>query len=725
MVTAIIVVSGFFHIILAMFIFLKKKKSLMHILFSLLVLAELGWVIANYSTLRDFEAISVLMSVKLVFFFVVLQNTLFYLFSIAFPDKSLASFRPKHYLYILLSIVLGALVLSPVIFMGAEINNGVTTTDVSPAMMLFVLHAAVSIISGFWVFRKKLKTNDPVLKKQVKLLIAASTINWVIVPITNFVLTQALKTTIFIEISPIYTFIFLLVIAYTIVAGKLFNIRIVLARYVGYALVLIILSLVYSVLVFGLINGLFPGSENESLRQWMSTLSITPILFLFQATRDWFIGFSQKLFFIDSYDPEALIDELNQSLVSSTSLDELMDSSLAVIDSGLKPEKVSFYLNKTALTKAHQYSLPASLPKASVNGLQSSFLQLSSGIYDKDMPAKYHAQKELHRFLNKNDIELFAQLRADATRDVGYIMLGPKKNGTSYSKQDLGIIRIIANELVIAVENMQRVEEIGRFNETLQTEIEAATRKLQRSNEKLKALDVAKDEFISMASHQLRTPLTSVKGYISMVMEGDVGDVNEQQKKLLDQAFISSQRMVYLIADLLNVSRLRTGKFVIDRHETYLPDVIEGEISQLYETASARGLKIKYKKPKKFPRLSLDETKIRQVVMNFTDNAIYYTPKGGTITVDLHATRTSVYFSVTDTGIGVPKTEVKNLFTKFYRAGNAKRARPDGTGLGLFMAKKVVVAQGGAMVFKTREGKGSTFGFTFPRAKCEVKQPKK
>jgi signal transduction histidine kinase len=266
-----------------------------------------------------------------------------------------------------------------------------------------------------------------------------------------------------------------------------------------------------------------------------------------------------------------------------------------------------------------------------------------------------------------------------------------------------------------------RYEEISQFNRNSyrQKLILPHPRELQKSNEKLKALDSAKDEFISMASHQLRTPLTSVKGYISMILEGDAGEINDLQKKFLNQAFISSQRMVYLISDLLNVSRLKTGKFVIENRETYLPDTVEDELRQLDETIKARGLSIDYKKPKKFPTVMLDEDKVRQVIMNFADNAIYYTPSGGKIYIELKATDEVVKYTVKDTGIGVPKHEQHHLFTKFYRAGNARKARPDGTGLGLFMAKKVITAQGGSIIFSSEQGKGSTFGFSLPRKKVE------
>jgi signal transduction histidine kinase len=291
-------------------------------------------------------------------------------------------------------------------------------------------------------------------------------------------------------------------------------------------------------------------------------------------------------------------------------------------------------------------------------------------------------------------------------RLVGVMAIGFSEKLAELPEKDANLIERVSEAVGIAVDN-----------KLLLLENEHVLRALKHSNEKLKALDEAKDEFISMASHQLRTPLTSMKGYVSMVLEGDAGKVNAMQRKLLDQAFVSSQRMVYLIADLLNVSRLRTGKFVIEAKPTNLAEIVDSEISQLYETAKGRDLQLTYNKPKNFPELLLDETKIRQVVMNFTDNAIYYTPAGGHIEVIVEDKGETIEVRVEDDGLGVPKEEQHHLFTKFYRAGNARKARPDGTGLGLFMAKKVVVAQGGSIIFKSQEGKGSTFGFSFAKSK--------
>ncbi len=275
-------------------------------------------------------------------------------------------------------------------------------------------------------------------------------------------------------------------------------------------------------------------------------------------------------------------------------------------------------------------------------------------------------------------------------------------------------------ELAEAHEKIKRLRNVAVDNKLLEEENRRIVRQMRESTNRLKALDEAKDDFVSMASHQLRTPLTSVKGYVSMVLEGDAGKINEQQRKLLAQAFSSSQRMVYLIADLLNVSRLRTGKFFIESAPVNLAEVIEQELDQLKAEASVRSLKLAYQKPKQFPELMLDENKIRQLIMNYVDNAIYYTPPGGNIAVKLIDKPQTIELRVEDEGMGVPKSEQHHLFTKFYRASNARKARPDGTGLGLYMAKKVIVAQGGSLIFDSKEGKGSTFGFIFSKDKLAV-----
>jgi signal transduction histidine kinase len=288
-------------------------------------------------------------------------------------------------------------------------------------------------------------------------------------------------------------------------------------------------------------------------------------------------------------------------------------------------------------------------------------------------------------------------------RLVGVLAIGFTNRALEMTESEKNLLDRLAGSIGVALDNKLLLEEN-----------QYVLKQLQRSNNKLKQLDEVKDEFLGMASHQLRTPLTSVKGFISMVLDGDVGPLTDQQRKVLEQAFESSQRMVFLIGDFLNVSRIQSGKFVIDKVPFDIVKLVHEEVNQLRDSAKARGLEFVYHPPSHMPEVYADRDKLRQVMMNFMDNALYYSPGGGKVTIRLYKDATGIVFKVSDTGIGVPKEEQEKLFTKFFRAKNAQQQRPDGTGIGLYMAKKVIVGHEGSLIFESKEGKGSTFGFHLP-----------
>jgi len=588
--------------------------------------------------------------------------------------------------------------------------------------MAYASHFSIFFAVTYLVLLKRFQETKGLQRNQISYTLIGVLVGSILGMTTNIVL-PVLDVYTYIWLGPIATLSFTALATTAIAKHKLFDIRLVIARSLGYVLSLAILIAIYSFAIS--LPYLYLEEElasSSSVRFAITIVLLSVAAISFAPLKRYFDKITNKIFYQDAYDPQEFLNELNRAVLTSVDLQPLLEKSAEIISRNLKNEFTTFGLRETAYA-----------PQRIIGTQNKTFSQEDINAVRAITPHIHHRvivtdeiqeqQPELYERLNQNDIAVITRLTPTVKYEIegiGYLVLGPKKSGNPYSKNDVRIIGIISGELVVAIQNALRFEEIEKFSITLQEKVDDATKKLKRTNDKLITLDETKDEFISMASHQLRTPLTSVKGYLSMVLEGDAGELNPMQKKLLDQAFVSSQRMVYLIADLLNVSRLRTGKFVIERIPTNLADVVEGEVEQLKETAAGRGLKLIYKKPKKFPELMLDETKIRQVIMNFTDNAIYYTPTGGKITVELKETVESVQCTVTDTGIGVPKSEQHHLFNKFYRAGNAKKARPDGTGLGLFMAKKVIIAQGGALIFHTQEGKGSTFGFSFAKAKLAV-----
>lgn len=539
--------------------------------------------------------------------------------------------------------------------------------------------------------------------------------------LSSVVLPALIKSWSSSRFGPAFALLFIAMVGYAIIKHKLFDIRLIVARSVAYSLTIVTVVLLYGFVAYGVIAKVFFKNQQFQTNQRVVFSVLTLILvFTFPKIQLFFNRVTNQLFYRDAYDTQAFLAQFNKMLVSTYELTKLLSGSATVIEENLKPTFCFFEIKETETTPKRLIGTTDHpvLKKDEIKVINSVAAIKLTVITADSLHGK---QLQLKKTLRDNNIEIVAKLVTSApVKDIGYIMFGPKKSGNLYSPEDLKIIEIITNELVIAVQNALRFEEIESFNLTLQARVDDATRKLRRTNEKLKALDETKDDFISMASHQLRTPLTSIKGYISMVMEGDAGKVSKVQQDMLNQAFFSSQRMVYLISDLLNVSRLKTGKFVIEPSRVNLAKMVEQELDQLKEAASARNLTLSYTPPENFPDVMLDETKTRQVIMNFADNAIYYTPAGGHVTVRLIDTPSTVEFRVEDNGIGVAKSDQPHLFTKFYRAGNARKARPDGTGLGLFMAKKVIAAEDGGLIFNSEEGKGSTFGFVFSKSKVGI-----
>jgi signal transduction histidine kinase len=201
-----------------------------------------------------------------------------------------------------------------------------------------------------------------------------------------------------------------------------------------------------------------------------------------------------------------------------------------------------------------------------------------------------------------------------------------------------------------------------------------------------------------------------------MLEEGDFGKLTKQQKDTVSLTLDGANRMARLIDDLLNVSRMDANRFFLEVEPVDIGGLVEQELKQLEVMAKTKNVKITYSAPKsKIPLIRLDETKTRQVVMNLVDNAIHYSkPEGGEVLVNLGVEGKNVVFEVRDNGIGVPVSEQSKLFSKMFRAQNAQQVRPDGTGLGLYMVKRVVTDQAGSVIFESQEGKGSTFGFKLP-----------
>jgi signal transduction histidine kinase len=477
-----------------------------------------------------------------------------------------------------------------------------------------------------------------------------------------------------------------------------------------YTCALLVTMAIYSLLAYGLSTFAFSGRMTVIGSMLLAAVSAL----LFQPIKQFFDRIANTIFYGQGYESEVFFGQLGTLLSSTVDLRGLLERASTEIAATLKIDQVFFYIYYTNSTDHHLSAGTQNHTKMPLYDARALDAYVS-GVKHKIIVVAMLADSDIKRMLQSHKIALVMPLRQG---DVvaGYVMLGDRLSG-SYTKRDLNVLATISNELVIAIQNAISLHEVRELNATLQQRIDVATKELRSSNAQLKHLDETKDEFISMASHQLRTPLTSIKGYISMVIEGDVGKISPHQHSLLQEAFNSSERMVRLINDFLNVSRLQTGRFVIDKGPVDIKTVVRQEIDSLQVMAAGHRIKLRLTITKAELPLVADESKLRQVIMNFVDNAIYYSHPDSTIVINLERAKDDMALTVVDTGIGVPVEEQAKLFTKFFRAKNARKVRPDGTGVGLYLARRVVSGHGGSIIFSSLEGKGSTFGFRLPLSK--------
>ena len=514
-------------------------------------------------------------------------------------------------------------------------------------------------------------------------------------------------------LGPTLTIFYIFTTCYAMVKHGLFDLRSALVLTFTYGLSLGALAFIYYLLGLA-VSFVFSQSDLTVGFSGINVAIALLLAFLFQPIRHFFDKFTNSIFYQDNYNVDDFFAELSQALTSTNDLHSLLTKASEKIAYTMKSANASFVVY-TGAERSDQVGVGT---YSRISYKDAQWLDDNVGI-TSDEPKVVSSLDEDEELLRKmmvsHRVSIILPLLRQGVK-MGYLFLGEQKR-SGYSARDIRVVRALADELVIAIQNALSVEQIKELNSHLEQRVDSATKELRRTNAQLQKLDEAKDDFISMASHQLRTPLTSIKGYISMLMEGDLGKVSPEQKHVLNEAFISSERMVRLISDFLNVSRLQTGKFVIEKHPVDLALLVQREIDSLVPTATARSMTFEYKKPKNIPELELDENKIQQVVMNFCDNAIYYSKEQGKITVSLKKVGGTIELTVKDDGIGVPKAEQAHLFNKFFRAANAKRARPDGTGVGLFLAQRVIDEHGGEVIFHSKEGKGSTFGFRLPLPK--------
>jgi len=232
---------------------------------------------------------------------------------------------------------------------------------------------------------------------------------------------------------------------------------------------------------------------------------------------------------------------------------------------------------------------------------------------------------------------------------------------------------------------------------------------LQQNITRRKEVDKAKTEFVSLASHQLRTPLSAIRWYSEMLLMSGAGELNETQHKYMKEIYDANKRMIELVGALLNVSRIDLGTFGINPEPTSLVELSGSVIKELQHQIDKKQLAVETRYEKDFPQIEVDAQLIRVVFQNLLSNAVKYTPEKGKIAVEIKRQGSNAVFTVTDNGIGIPLAEQGQIFTKLFRADNARQSDTTGTGLGLYIVKAIMEQSGGSIRFESKENAGTIF----------------
>jgi len=692
-----------FNIILGVTVFFRKK-GLLSIFFFLFTVSVSVWASSIYLSEYTLSHSMALIWMKITFISSSLMPLLLYYFARLFPDyKEITNFEK---MLIIIPIIISFLTLNNDIVTGIEQIKPITPSFGSFYNVFFTYFLSFILISFFILFRKLISFSG-IRKAQTQYVFVGLLVALLLGMLTNLFL-PSLGYQQYGKLGPFSIVFFVALTTYAIIKHHLMDIRLIIVKSITYSLLFITITLVYTFFIFifgALVFKSFTGIE----AYWASMIVALTIAFTIQPIKRVFTRWTDRIFFKDNYNFEELTSKLNEVATSTIVLPELLFKFLNSLMEKMRItrgaliliEKGKIYETESIGYKQAINLLPKEIKHLVNDNKTEVFDEIEEGDFSKDIMRSYNTSLILH-------------LKTEG-ETIGFLFLGEKKSGDIYSFQDIRVLEIITDQVALGIQNAKAYGKTQKFNLVLKAEIDRATKELRDVNDRLVQADKSKDEFISLASHEIRTPIAALEGYLSMLNLQKV-DIKARDE-IAKRSYESVERLSTLVKDLLDVSRIDQKRIKLNKQPTRLERLIQRAMEGFELQTRDKKIYIKFQKPEKMlPEANIDPERVGEVFNNLISNAIKYTYKGG-ITISLEEKDNMAQITVSDTGMGIPKNAISHLFQKFYQAETASSVLSNergGTGLGLYISKNIVEMHGGKIWVESTEGKGTAFYFTLP-----------
>jgi len=428
------------------------------------------------------------------------------------------------------------------------------------------------------------------------------------------------------------------------------------------------------------------------------------------------------LLFSATLDRETLIQNVLKTIVEELNYDRAMMSFYDPVRMVAHDARV-LGLPVEATQFAREREIPVTDP-TTIEGqvLLKGEPVLLKNIHDHDVWERLHSLNQEMAKITKATSLLVVPLKVN-DRVIGSLMVD-RTQGSSLTQDDLDVMTTVATQVAISLDNTDAYHQIEELNQGLERHVEERTAELQQAYEELQELDRLKSQFLAHVSHELRSPLTSIKGFAENILAGVTGSITDKQQRCLQRIQANSNRLARMISDLLDRARLEAGKMEVILSEVPLALLAKECIEELMPQAAEKQQSLILDCPDDALTVHADVDKMSQILINLLVNAIKYTPHEGSVCVTLiRLDARCARLTVKDTGEGIPATDLPDLFQPFFRVNRRHKTHVKGLGLGLSIVKQLVDLQNGAITVTSEVGKGTTFHVDLPLEPSIVKGP--